>query len=463
MRRSSQQIVNFVLADWEALPGRPIGRRGTPAQMEALLAQPMPEAASSIDEILATFDDAVVPYSLRPTHPRFLAFIPSGMSHASILGDWLIGGINFFGSVWKEGAGPAQVELVVLDWFRKLLGLPRETMGILTGGGSEANLTALVAARETLPTRLRDRAVIYTSEQRHWSVDRAARVAGFTPVQLRIVPVDDGLRMSVDALQKAVAEDMQAKRVPLMVIAAAGTTNTGAIDPLDAIAGLCKYHRVWLHVDAAYGWVMALTEDGRRLLHGIERADSVSLDPHKWFGQTYEAGCVLVRDGEALRHAFAMQPEYMQDVHADAGEVNFCDHGIALTRRTRALKIWFSVKALGVGWFRRLVEHGCNLAELTERLLRQTGCFEVFGRRQLSVVCFRYVPTGWAGRDGDLDALQRAICAEALKTGRVFLATTRVCGIDVLRVCFVNWRTTSADVEEVVTLLGEIGKQLSKG
>ena len=461
LRRSSQSVVDLVLADWEVLPTQPIGRRASPQEMETLLGESMPADELAVEQILARFRDDVLPYSLRPTHPRFLAFVPSGASFPSILGDWLIGGINFFGSVWKEGAGPAQVELVVLDWFRQLLGFPKETKGILTGGGSEALLTALVAARELVPRRIRDRAVLYTSEQRHWSVDRAVRIAGLSPGQLRPLPTDAGLRLSAEVLRQAVAEDVRGLRVPWMVIATAGTTNTGAIDPLDDIAEVCREHRLWLHADAAYGWVAALSDEGRKLLRGIERADSVSLDPHKWFGQTYEVGCLLVRDGAALVKAFSVQPEYMQDVNADPGEVNFCDHGIALTRRCRALKIWFSVKALGVDWFRRLYEHGCNLAELTERLLRETGEFEVLGRPQLSVVCFRYVPAG--GREGgpDLDALQRAIAAEALKTGRVFLTTTRVSGIDVLRVCFVNWRTTTADVEEVVTLLGDIGKRLS--
>jgi glutamate/tyrosine decarboxylase-like PLP-dependent enzyme len=278
------------------------------------------------------------------------------------------------------------------------------------------------------------------------------------PEQIRVVPTDAALRLSVDALRQAVDEDVRLGRIPSMVIAAAGTTNTGAIDPLDALADFCEERHLWLHADAAYGWVAALTAATRPLLQGIDRADSISFDPHKWFGQPYEAGCLLVRHGEFLTDAFAVRPEYMQDVHPDEGEVNFCDHGIALTRRFRALKIWLSVKVLGLHWFRRLVEHGCNLADLTAALLEQSGEFEVFAPRQLSVVCLRYVPHGWT--DGErLNALNRAVCAEAVRTRRVFIATTRLGDTDWIRVCFVNWRTMTADVEEVVQLLTNIGRR----
>jgi aromatic-L-amino-acid/L-tryptophan decarboxylase len=267
------------------------------------------------------------------------------------------------------------------------------------------------------------------------------------------------MRLSLDVLRQAVDDDLRAGRLPWLVVANAGTTNTGAVDPLNEVADFCSDRGLWLHVDAAYGWAAALTAEGKRLLNGIERADSISLDPHKWFAQTYDVGCLLVRRGDALAETFAMRPEYMQDVQPGEGEVNFADRGIALTRRFRALKIWFSVRVLGIAWFRGLVEHGCNLAEYTESLLRQTAGFEVLSRRHLSVVCFRYAPDGWA--KGALDELNRAICAEAVSTGRVFLATTRVSGAVALRVCYTNWRTTADDVDAVVEMLEEIGRRLA--
>jgi len=449
-RRASQQVVDFVLDDMAQLAQRPVGKSASRQDMEAILREPLSEDGIGFEQTLHDFRTRVVPHALRVNHPRFLAFVPGAPCFPSLMGDWLCDGLNLFA---------AQVELVVLDWFCQILGYPKEASGILTGGGSEAILTAVVTARERLAVEERPLAVLYASEQRHWSVDRGARIAGLRSDQIRPLPTGPDMRLPLDVLQQAVDDDVRAGRVPWLVVANAGTTNTGAIDPLNELADFCSNRGLWLHVDAAYGWAVALTADGKQLLHGIERADSISLDPHKWFAQTFDVGCLLVRRGDALAETFAMRPEYLQDVQPGEGEVNFADRGIALTRRFRALKIWFSVKVLGIAWFRRLVEHSCNLAEFTEQLLRQTTGFEVLGRRNLSVVCFRYAPEGWAV--GGLDELNRALRDDAVSTGRVFLATTRVCGVIALRVCYINWRTTAGDVDEVVQLLDEIGRRLS--
>ena len=225
------------------------------------------------------------------------------------------------------------------------------------------------------------------------------------------------------------------------MVANAGATNTGVVDPLAALADLCRQERLWLHVDAAYGWTAVLTAEGRQLLDGIGRADSLTLDPHKWFGQTFEAGCVLVREGGLLGRTFAMRPEYMQDVEPAEDEINFADHGIALTRRFRALKIWLSVQVLGLSWFRELAERCCLLAELGQRLLEEAGVFEILSPRQLSIVCFRYVPPGVAAEDEPLNALNLALTEALRPTGRAFLSSTRLNGQVALRFCFVNWRT----------------------
>jgi glutamate/tyrosine decarboxylase-like PLP-dependent enzyme len=253
-------------------------------------------------------------------------------------------------------------------------------------------------------------------------------------------------------LATAVAADRRAGRWPWALVASAGTTSTGAVDPLRPLAGVCREQGLWLHVDAAYGWPAVLVPEGQALLDGIAEADSVTLDPHKWFGQPFDVGCLLVRDGRRLGEAFALRPDYMLDVAPADDEVNFCDQGLALTRRFRALKIWLSVKVLGLGWFRRLVRHSCGLAELAEWLLRTSGKFEILSPRRLSVVCFRFVQGGV-----DLDRLNRAVLEDVRAGGRAFLSSTRVRGCLALRLCFVNWRTTAADVEEVVRLLEESG------
>ena len=469
MRSAGKQVMDAMIDDFLRLGEGPIGLTGSRAQLERMLREPLPEAGMDFTRLLTEFQEKVVQHSFRPSHPRFLAFIPGAPTFASVLGDCLASNANLFAGVWKEAAGAAQVELVVLDWFKQLLGYPAEAMGLLTSGGSDANLTALVVAREPPSYDERSRSILYASEQRHWSVDRAAKIIGMRPEQIRPLKCDGDFRVSMEALGDAVAQDQRAGLRPWLVLANAGTTNAGSIDPLDSLADFCAAQRLWLHVDAAYGWPMVLTEAGRTLLQGIERADSITLDPHKWFAQPFEAGCLLVRRGELLAQTFMLRPEYMQDVIPNHDEVNFCDLGIALTRRFRALKIWFSIKLLGIGWFRRLVEHDIALAEYAQALLEQTGRFEITSRRKLSIVCFRYLPSprrgGGAGDEGgaSLDALQLAIADELMRTGRAFLSTTRLDGRCTLRLCFVNWRTTAADVKEVVELLCDIGARIEQG
>jgi glutamate/tyrosine decarboxylase-like PLP-dependent enzyme len=442
------------------LPEQGIGLTASRRQMEALLREPPPEAGRDFAEVLAEFDARVAAYCFRINHPRFLAFVPSAPTFFSVLGDLLCAGSNFFAGVWLEAAGAAQVELIVLDWFKDFLGYPAEASGILTGGGSEANLTALLVARERLSFEERGRAVLYVTEQRHWSIDRAAKVIGLRPDQVRPVAADEQFRLPPAGLRRAVAADRAAGRRPWAVMANAGATNTGTVDPLAALAEACRAERLWLHADAAYGWAAALTPEGRAALDGIARADSITLDPHKWFGQAFEVGCVLVRDGGRLAETFAIRPEYMQDVEPAEDEVNFADRGIALTRRFRALKVWLSVKVLGVGWFRALVEHSCRLADFAQALLEQSPAFEVLSPRRLSIVCFRYRPPGAALGDDELNRLNLALTEALRATGRAFLSSTRLGGRVALRFCFVNWRTTATDVEEVVRLLTELGQGL---
>jgi glutamate/tyrosine decarboxylase-like PLP-dependent enzyme len=457
--------LDWLLRHFATLPDQPVGRTASRAELEALLREPPPEAGQDFARVLAEFQDKVARHAFRTNHPRFLAFIPGAPTFLSVLGDLLCAGTNFFAGVWLEAAGPAQVELVVLDWFKEFLSYPAEARGLLTGGGSEANLTALAVAREPLDYAERARAVLYLTEQRHWSVDRAAKVLGLRPDQLHPVPADEHLRLAPAALAEAVRRDRAAGRLPWAVVANAGATNTGVVDPLEPLADLCRDQRLWLHVDAAYGWSAVLVPEGRTALAGIGRADSITLDPHKWFAQTFEAGCLLVRDGRRLTETFASRPEYMQDVEPAEDEVNFADYGIALTRRFRALKVWLSIKVLGVGWFRALVERCGRLAELAQTLLERTPGFEILSPRRLSIVCFRWVPAGFVVRserdEEALDRLNLALIDEVRKSARVFLSSTRLRGRVALRFCFVNWRTTTADVEEVVRLLAALAGRLA--
>lgn len=453
LQQHSALTVQWLLHHFATLPEQPIGLTASRPEMDARLKEAAPEAGRDFGEVLKEFEEKIAPFAFRVNHPRFLAFIPSAPNFVSVLGDMLCAGTNFFAGVWLEACGPAEVELLVLDWFRQLLGMPQDTSGILTSGGSEANLTALVAAREQLSFADRGRAVVYLSELRHLSIDRAARIIGLRLEQLRPVAADEQFRLSAAPLAEAIARDRREGLLPWMVVANAGATNTGTVDPMPPLAELCRREQVWLHVDAAYGWPAVLTPEGKKDLNGIALADSVTLDPHKWFAQPFEAGCVLIREGRRLADAFALRPDYMQDVIPNEDEVNFSDHGLALTRRFRALKIWFSVKVLGLGWFRELVWRCCRLAEFAQALLERNPDFEILCPRQLSIVCFRYRPAGRSPPQEALDQLNLELIEALRLTGRAFISSTRLRGRVALRFCFINWRTTAADVEEIVNLL----------
>jgi glutamate/tyrosine decarboxylase-like PLP-dependent enzyme len=302
--------------------------------------------------------------------------------------------------------------------------------------------------------------VLYVADQRHWSVDRGAKVFGLHPSQVRAVPVGDDFRLRGPELSRLIRQDREAGLVPWAVVANAGATNTGTVDALPEIAAVCRAEGSWMHVDAAYGWVAVLTEEGRCELAGIAEADSVTLDPHKWLAQTFDVGCLLVRDGCRLPETFATRPDYLQDVTPAADEVNYADHGIALTRRFRALKIWLSVQMLGLDWFRRLAAHGIGLAEYAQARLESAGVFEILCPRRLSVVCFRYVPAGGAS---DLDGLNERLAKALLATGRAFLSSTRLRGAFAIRMCFINWRTSAAEVDEIVELLIRLGADVAAG
>jgi glutamate/tyrosine decarboxylase-like PLP-dependent enzyme len=456
----TRQTADWVARHWATLPEQTLGRTASRPQMEALLRRPPPEEGRPFADVLADFEQNIASHALRVNHPRFLAFVPGAPCLPAVLGDWLCAGTNFFAGVWLEAAGPTQVEILVLDWFKEFLGYPDSARGVLTGGGSEANLTALAVAREPLSYEDRCRAVLFVTEHRHWSIDRAAKVLGFRPDQLQPLPATADFRLDPRRLANEVNAARQAGRLPWAVVANAGATNTGTVDPLAVVAAVCRDLGLWLHVDGAYGWPAVLTAEGRQLLAGIDCADSIALDPHKWFAQTFEAGCVLVRDGRRLTDTFALRPDYMQDVAPEEDEVNFADHGIALTRRFRALKIWLSVQMLGLSWFRRLVEHCCRLAEYAEGRLRHSNVFEVLNERQLSIVAFRYAPPELRGDDSALDRLNLALVEALLKTGRAFVSSTKLRGRVALRFCFVNWRTTSEHVDEIVELLARIGDSI---
>ena len=440
MRRLGYLVVDRIVDHLERLPDLAPIRAADAGALRAALGGPPPELPGDPDAALELLFEQVLPCGQYGDHPRFFARIGSPSNYVSVLADTAAAGFNVFAGSWAGGAGAATVELVVIDWLRDLCGLPAGTEGAMVSGGSVGTITALAAARTArLGGRPQADAVVYLSDQAHASNMRALELLGFAPEQVRWLPADGGFRLAPAALREAVQVDLAAGRRPFCVVATAGTTSSGAVDPLVELADLCAEHALWLHVDGAYGAPAALCPAGRAALRGIERADSLVLDPHKWLFQPYELGCVLVREPGLLERTFALDAAYLRDV--SGGEVNFRDRSLQLTRGGRALKLWLSMRVFGLAAFRDAVEHGIALAEHAEALLAARPGWEVVTPAQLGIVCFR--------RAGD-DELQSRI-AEAMAGDGYALPSTTVLGDRVvLRLCTINPRTTFDEIERTI-------------
>jgi aromatic-L-amino-acid decarboxylase len=459
MRRLGYEVVDRLVDRWSNLGSDSAWEGGTRRELEPSFAGPPPEGGQEPDAVLKWVLENVLPKAGRIDHPRFFAFIPSSPTWPSILGEMLATGFNVFQGTWLESAGPSQLELVVVDWFREWLGLPEGAGGVLTSGGSAANLGALVTAREWAGNP--ENPVIYVSDQGHSSLERAARIIGIPQENIRKIPTDDSFRLDVDLLKKAVADDRESGMNPLCVCANAGATNTGAIDPLDRIADLAESEKIWFHVDGAYGGFAVLAPGEQGLFKGMERADSVTLDPHKWLFQPYETGCLLVRDTGILEDAFRILPEYLQDTALGREHVNFADRGIQLTRSFRALKVWMSVQTMGLGAFREAIQAGIDLARRAEIHILASPLLEMLGPSSLGIVCFRFRPPSSTLDLQELEALNLAIQAEVLESGQAMMSSTRLRGEFSLRLCILNYRSRWDDVLSTLQAIENIGRRLS--
>jgi glutamate/tyrosine decarboxylase-like PLP-dependent enzyme len=461
MRQAGYQVVDWIVERLQNLRASPLGCELGREQTEALLREPLPEQGRPFDAVFAEFREKVAPNAFSLDHPRFFAFIPSAPNFVSILAEALVAGTNVFAGTWVESSGPSQVELVVMDWFKGMLGLPDTAAGLLVSGGSVASLTALAVARHAVLNDETREARVYLSSQTHASIDRALRILGISAAQIRRIPTDANFRMDTCALQREIQRDLEATRRPFAVVANAGATNTGAIDPLAMIAGIARAHSLWFHIDAAYGGFAALTERGRRSLTGIEQADSVALDPHKWLYCPFEAGCVLVRDGGLMRETFRILPEYMADVARQEQEVNFCDYGVQLTRSFRALKVWMALKTYGARRFRQIIDRCLDLTEYAARWFERSPRIELVTRPQLGIFTFRYVPARLPALDTHayLNRLNEKLVAMITESGKLMLSSTRLGSKTVLRLCILNHRTRKEDIKEALSLIEQLGRE----
>ena len=443
MRRLGHKVVDMVVDRLERRNAEPVITTGDVEDLTARLGGPLPEAPSDPDAALDLLAEVALSNMQHGDHPRYFARVPGPASFAATLGEWLGTGFNTISASWGGGSGPAVVETTACAWVAEMLGLPDRAEGVLLSGGSLANFTGFCTARSEI-----GQGVAYLTDQTHSSLPRNLRQMGLAEDEIRILPSDDGLRMSAETLAAAIRDDIAQGRRPMMVVATAGSTNTGATDPLDAIADICAAHGIWMHVDGAYGAPAAITEQGRAVLKGLERADSVVLDPHKWFFQPYDLGLCLVTRPGALERCFAMNPEYLRDVQATSGEVNYGNRSLELSRRSRALKLWMSLRTYGAQAFRDAVQRGIELAEWTEaHLRRHPETWEVVTPAQLGIVCF-------AHRGSDA-ADHAARAARVSQSGFATLSSTMLKDRSALRLCTINPLTTEDDIVQTLEMLAE--------
>jgi aromatic-L-amino-acid decarboxylase len=450
MREIGYRVVDAIVRHLSTLKDQPVGAKGDPATLLPRFNEPPPEHGTPFPDLLEQLEREVLASTMHVNHPRFFAYVPGPSNFIGVMADALISGYNVFAGTWISGSGAAAIELATISWLRDLCGFPQGAGGLFVSGGTMANLTALAVARRVILEDRVDGAVVYCSDQGHSSLEKDLRLLGFPRESVRKIPSALDFRLPIGGLARSIAEDRAAGRRPACIIASAGTTNTGAIDPLPEIATLAKQHGMWLHVDGAYGAAAVLSPRGRGLLQGIELADSLSLDPHKWLFQPFETGCVLVRDANLLLDTFQVLPEYLKDTRQQSADINLTDYGVQLTRNFRALKLWLSLKYFGLDSFRAAIEHGFDLAEFTEACLRKMPGWEIVTPAQMGIVCFRHPASD--------DAAHLRLVQRILKDGFALVTSTELRGTAVLRMCLINPRSTETDVEETLRRLDRFAR-----
>ncbi len=426
----------------------------------ALMEDP-PELGQEGDKVIERAVREILPYTLRLDHPRSFGFISSAPTWPGVLADFIAAGYNINACSWLIASGPSQLELVVIEWFRQWLDYPQGAGGLFTSGGSAASLDAFVAAREAAGHP--ERATVYMSDQSHTAFFRAAIIAGIRRECVRVIPSDDRYRLDMAALKSQVAEDRSAGYTPVAICANAGASSTGAIDPLREMADYCEAEDIWLHVDAAYGGFAVLCDEGKALLRGIERADSIGVDAHKWLFQPYEAGCLLVKDPATLEKAFRVHHDVLQDTVWGANHPNFSDRGLQLSRSFRALKVWMSIQTFGVAAFRDAIANGIRLAARAQEYAEASSILDVVSPASLGVVCLRVKPKNVDMDDATLEEINRKVLAHMFWDDRAFMSSASPHGKFSLRLCIINHNTRWNDVQETLEAIERFGADAIRG
>lgn len=471
-RRWLEATSDFVARYHEGIRGRRLAPATTSGEVRAAFDRQLPEDGVGFEAVLAEFEERLLPFARHNGHPRMFGYVQAPGVAAANLADLLASTINVNVTAWRSAPGPVEIERLAIEWVQRILGVPSGGAGLFVSGGSMANFAALAAARQVkapidvgrrglhaLPKAMR----LYVTEETHHSVAKAATMLGIGLDHVRVVPVDDRGRMRLAALESMIAEDERSGHQPFCVVGSAGTVGTGAIDPLDSLGSIAARRGLWFHIDASYGGFAALAPAVRSKLAAFASADSIALDPHKWLYLPLDCGCVLYKDPAAARAAFAHDAEYTRIMqHAEAESLAFWDYGPELSRRFRALKVWMTLRAVGVRAFREAIENDLACAAHLASAIEASRDFERLAPVELSIVCFRHLPEE-ARRAGDPAALDRwneDLLVALQRDGSSYLSNARVGGRFALRACVMNHRTTAADVDRLLDDLRRVAAAL---
>jgi aromatic-L-amino-acid decarboxylase len=455
MLRMGEMALQHVVQHIENLPEASCNDLDRFPQISDFISEPSPEEGTDFGAVLDFLMNRAIPASMTHPHPSFMGYIPAGGLFPSAVADFIAAATNRYVGVSFAAPALAQLEKILLDWFIDWMGYPESARGILTSGGSLANFSAVVTARKHLLGDDLNKGIIYMSDQTHHCVIKVASQAGIPEKNIRRLEVDENFCARPEYFERAIKEDLKKGLKPFLLVGNAGTTNTGAVDPLEELGDVAKRHGLWFHLDAAYGGFFNLCEAGKGALKGIESSDSVVLDPHKGLFIPYGTGSLLVRDGELLRRAHVMSADYIQDHPIPEREWDAADYSPELSRSFRGLRVWLPIKLFGMRAFRE------NLAEKLEltrwiygRLVDEPG-FECLSHPQLSAFAFRYHP-----KKGDKDVFNRKLLKTIVASKKLYLSSTRLNGEFVLRMCILGFRTHKPEVERAFELIKTTARDL---
>ncbi|MGI5976924.1 MAG: pyridoxal phosphate-dependent decarboxylase family protein [Candidatus Limivicinus sp.] len=466
LENAVKDFVHDFCEDKHNIHTQPVIQEAEQPQLDKLRNMEIPKKGRPVEEVVEEMEREVYHFCGNANHPRFFGFVPGPASCVSWLGDVMTAAYNIHAGGSRLCPTVNCIEQNLIRWMADLAGFGPKAGGIFVSGGSMANITALTAARDRkLTENTLHLGVAYVSDQTHSSVAKGLRIIGITEGRLRTIPTDENFRMRTDLLEQEIKKDIENGMIPFAVIGTAGTTNTGSVDPLREIADICKKYEMWFHIDGALGGSVLLSSRHRDMLDGVELADSLSWDAHKWLFQTYGCAAVLVKNLADLEKSFSVTPEYLRDLSQDSDMINVYDIGIELTRPARGLKLWLTLQVLGTELMGSAIDQGFQLAKWAQETLESQENWEIVSPAQMAMVNFRYSPADLT--EEQKDELNEKVSARLNESGYAAIFTTVLNGHVVLRLCAIHPETTKDDIQTTLQLMNkyalEIHGQMHQG